>query len=438
MRVLILGSGGREHAIGWKISQSPECSGVLFAPGNAGTAQIGRNIDLPIEPVTQKVVDDLAYVCRHEDVELVIVGPEDPLSQGIVDRLRGTWDGMVFGPTAAGARLEADKAWAKKLMRSVSIPTAEYREFSSAEAALRYVEAHETPVVVKASGLAKGKGVSVCDDAEQAADAVRSIMIDREFGEAGDKIIVEERLVGQEVSILALVDGQNIYVLEPSQDHKQVGEGDTGPNTGGMGAYTPTPLVDDALMAKIEQEIVVPTVDVLRREGVTYQGVLYVGLMLTAGGPKVLEYNCRFGDPECQPLLMRMRGDLLKTILACCRGELDKVEFDWDPRWACCVVVCSGGYPGSYRKGLPISGLDEAAAMEDVGVFHAGTALRDDQAVTAGGRVINVVALGDSLTAARDRANQACELIRFDGAFYRHDIGDRVLRGRKAVSPKSG
>ncbi len=429
MNVLIIGSGGREHALGWKLKQSKQCGKVLFAPGNAGTRSIGRSVDLAVEPVTQKVVDDVLHLCRHEKIELVVIGPEDPLCQGLADKLMK--EGVkVFGPVAAGARLEGDKAWSKQLMRAASIPTAEARQFDNAEAALNYVRNHETPVVVKAAGLAKGKGVIVCDDAAEAEAAVKQVMVDREFGEAGDVVVIEERLVGQEVSILALVDGRDIYVLEPSQDHKQVGEGDTGPNTGGMGAYTPTPLVDEKLMRQIDREVLVPTVDALRRDDVEFKGVLYAGLMLTPGGLKVLEFNVRFGDPECQPLMVRMKGDLLSAMLACSEGTLaQRVNITWDKRVACCVVMCSGGYPGGYEKGKVITGLDEAEAMEDVFVFHAGTKLDDEgNVVTAGGRVLNVVALGSDLVAARDRANAACEKIRFEGAFYRHDIGDRVLK----------
>lgn len=431
MNVLIIGSGGREHAMGWKLKQSRGCGKLFFAPGNAGTAGLGRNLSLVIEPVTQKVVDELAHHCRANKIEFIIIGPEDPLSQGMADKLRKLGF-KVFGPDAAGAQIEADKAWSKALMRGASIPTAESRTFENAESALAYVREHETPVVVKAAGLAKGKGVIVCNGPEDAEAAVKELMVERVYGAAGDKVVIEERLIGQEVSILALVDGRNIYVLEASQDHKQVGEGDVGPNTGGMGAYTPTPLVDEKLMLEIEREVLVRAVDAMRREGIEYRGVLYAGLMLTAGGIKVIEFNCRFGDPECQPLLVKMKGDLLEAMLAVADGDLTEIDIRWDDRVACCVVVCSGGYPGEYRKGLAISGLDEAAAMEDVMIFHAGTKVGEGGAVlTNGGRVLNVVGLGKTLIEARDRANEACAKIHFDGAFYRRDIGDRVLKARK-------
>ena len=431
MNILIIGSGGREHALGWKLKQSKQCGKLFFAPGNAGTTKLGENVDIPAEPITQKVVDDIVLLAHHNKIELVVIGPEDALHQGLAEKLakRGL---KVFGPTSEGARLEADKAWCKQLMRAAQIPTAEARIFDRADAAIAYVRAHETPVVVKASGLAKGKGVVVCKNAGEAEAAIERIMVEREFGEAGDEVVIEERLTGQEVSILALTDGRDIYVLEPSQDHKQVGEGDTGPNTGGMGAYTPTPLMNDKLLNEVDGSVLVPVVDAMRRDDVDYKGVLYAGLMLTPGGMKVLEFNCRFGDPECQPLMVRMKADLVSVMLACVDGTLADASIDWDKRVACCVVMCSGGYPGPYEKGKPITGIEDAEAMDDVFVFHAGTKLDEDgNVVTNGGRVLNVVALGDDLPSARDKANAACEKIHFEGAFFRRDIGDRVLKGAK-------
>jgi phosphoribosylamine--glycine ligase len=427
MNILVIGSGGREHALGWKLKQSPRCGKLFFAPGNAGTAALGSNVPMKIDKIDTKTIDALDYFCRQQKIELVVVGPEDPLANGIADRLARAGR-AVFGPVQAAAKLEADKSWAKQLMRAAAIPTAEARIFTDAQAALSYVTTHETPVVVKASGLAKGKGAIVCDDAQQAADAVRTIMIDRAFGEAGDTLVIEERLVGQEVSVLALVDGRSIFVLDTTQDHKQVNDGDKGPNTGGMGAYGPTPLMTDALITRIEREVLVPIIDTLRRDEVVYQGLLYAGLMLTAGGPKVIEFNCRFGDPETQALLVRLRGDLVEILLATCQGHLDDVDIAWDPRPACCVVMASGGYPGEYKTGLPITGLNEAAKMPDVRVFHAGTATdKQGRVVTAGGRVLNVVALGSDLKDAQQRANAACALIHFEGAHYRKDIGFRVM-----------
>jgi phosphoribosylamine--glycine ligase len=433
VNVLIIGGGGREHALGWKLRQSRRCGQLIFAPGNAGTAGLGQNVDLPTEPIDAKTVDAIEYFCRQNHVGLVIIGPEDPLAHGLVDRLQQSTyakqGGLIFGPTQQAAQLESDKAYAKQLMRGCAIPTAESRTFHDYDAAAAYVENRETPVAVKAAGLAKGKGAIVCDNAEQALEAVRRCMKERAFGEAGDTVVVEERLVGQEVSIMALVDGNHIYVLDAAQDHKQVYDGDTGPNTGGMGAYCPTPLVDDKLFAEVERNILVPVVDAMRRESLDYRGVLYAGLMLTAGGPKVLEFNCRFGDPEVQPLLMRMQGDLLEMMLATCERRLDQVQLDWDPRPCCCVVMASGGYPDAYEKHLPITGIGEAEAMDDVQVFHAGTAKdKSGRLVTSGGRVLNVCALGDTLAEARDRANAACDKIHFDHAHYRRDIGFRVMQ----------
>jgi phosphoribosylamine--glycine ligase len=433
LNVLIIGGGGREHAIGWKLRQSKRCGQLFIAPGNAGTAAVGKNVDLPTETVDARSADAIEYFCRQNNVGLIVIGPEDPLAHGLVDRLQQTTyakqGGLIFGPTQAAAQLESDKAYAKQLMRGCAIPTAESRTFQDYDAAAAYVENRETPVVVKAAGLAKGKGVIVCDDVQQGLDAVRRFMKDREFGEAGDTVVIEEQLVGQEVSIMALVDGRSIYVLDAAQDHKQVNEGDTGPNTGGMGAYCPTPLADDKLFAEVQRNILVPAVDAMRRESMDFRGVLYAGLMLTAGGPKVLEFNCRFGDPEVQPLLMRMKGDLLELMLATCDRRLEEVQLDWDPRPCCCVVMASGGYPGAYEKHQPITGIDQAEAMDDVQVFHAGTTKdKSGQLVTAGGRVLNVCALGDSLAEARDRANGACKKIHFDHAHYRKDIGFRVMQ----------
>lgn len=443
MNVLVIGSGGREHALGWKLKQSKNCGKLYFAPGNGGTAALGQNLPFNTDKVDTKLVDDIDYFCRHNNIEFIIVGPEDPLSQGLVDRLIRPGR-FVFGPVKAAARLEADKAWSKSLMRAASIPTAEAKTFTDLSAALTYVQARELPVVVKASGLAKGKGVVVCDDNAQAVDAVNLIMRDKAFGEAGESIVVEERLVGQEVSVLALVNGSDIFVLDPAQDHKQVNEGDTGPNTGGMGAYCPTPLISDALMEEIHRDILVPTVDVLRRDGIDYRGVLYAGLMLTAGGPKVLEFNCRFGDPETQPLMSRLKGDAIEILLAASttadkKGKpvsaasvkgvkgLDEVDLSWDPRSCVCVVMASGGYPGDYAKGKPITGIADAERVEGVRVFHAGTAIKDGKLVTNGGRVLSVCALGKDLAEAQKRANEACGKIAFEGAHFRRDIGARVM-----------
>ena len=424
--VLMIGSGGREHALGWKLKQSDNCGELFFAPGNGGTATLGQNLDIDADKVDTKTVDEIDYFCRHNQVGLIVIGPEDPLAQGLANRLRKLGR-TVFGPDEAAARLEGDKAFSKQLMRSASIPTAEARIFTDLDAALNYVRSRETPVVVKAAGLCKGKGVIVCDDNRQAADALRAIMGERIFGDAGDTVVIEERLVGQELSVLAIVDGRTMLVLDPAQDHKAVGEGDTGPNTGGMGAYTPTPLTNDDLMEQVNRQILVPTVDALRREGVVYSGVLYAGLMLTAGGPKVIEFNCRFGDPECQPLMMRLKSDLVEAMVGVAEYRLDQVTLEWDSRPAVCVVMSSGGYPESYEKGLAITGIDQADALDDVKVFHAGTAMKGGKLVNNGGRVLGVTALGDTIADAQKRAYQAVEKIHWQDCYCRKDIASKAI-----------
>ncbi len=437
INVLLIGGGGREHALAWKLGQSPRL-GTLWvdASANAGITALGRPCP---EPISGRELFRLARWCDREDIHLVVIGPEAPLAEGWADELAGE-NRLVFGPSKDAARLEADKSWAKDIMRAASIPTADGRSFSRLEQAIAYAETREEGCVVKASGLAAGKGVVVCDTPEEAVDAVTSMMGDPErpgrgaFGDAGDTVVIEEKLLGQELSVLAIVDGRSIWVLDPCQDHKQVGEGDVGPNTGGMGAYSPTPLATEEVMRLVEREVLVPTVDALRREGITYRGVLYAGLMLTAGGPKVLEFNCRFGDPECQPLMMRLQGDLLKVLWAAAAGCLDDLEegLRTDPRTACCVVRCSEGYPGNITTGHEIEGLEEAATLagdgEDVMVFHAGTkASEDGIPVTAGGRVVGVTALAADLRRAQTLANAAADTVRFTGGFHRRDIGNRVL-----------
>jgi phosphoribosylamine--glycine ligase len=430
VNVLLVGAGGREHALAARLRRSPRL-GTLWVtdPQNAALARLGQ----PCPLRWGGDVFRLQRWCDRQEIHLVVVGPEGPLAEGIADEL-ATGTRQVFGPVRRAAALESDKCFAKKLMRQAAIPTAEARIFEDAESARMYLEAHEDPCVVKAAGLAAGKGAIVCETRAEALEAVERCLVRREFGEAGDRILVEERLSGQEVSVLALVDGRTITMLDPCQDHKQVGEGDTGPNTGGMGAYCPTPVIDRSTMASIERQIMVPTVDALRREGIEYRGVLYAGLMLTAAGPKVLEFNCRFGDPECQPLMARLRGDLVEILWATCTGRLAEVDLEFDPRVACCVVMCSEGYPGAYPKGRPVTGIDAAEALggdgREVVVHHAGTTVNEDgDLVTSGGRVLGVTALAGDLRAARDLANEACGRIDFDGAFFRRDIGDRVLGG---------
>lgn len=419
--VLLIGGGGREHALGWKISQSPRLGELFVAnPENPGLASLGTPVDVP---VNAREAYRTAQFCRKRDIRLVVIGPEEPLAQGFADKLRS--EGLlVFGPGADGARLEADKAWSKQLMRGASIPTAEGRTFGDAEAAIAFVRTREQAPVVKAAGLAKGKGVFVPRTPDEAVHAVEQIMVKKIFGDAGRQVVIEERLSGAEVSVLALVDGRNIYVLETCQDHKRLGDGDTGPNTGGMGAFSPSPNVDEALLDRVQRQVLVPTLDALRREGIDYRGVLYAGLMLTHGGPKVLEFNVRFGDPECQALMVRLRSDLVELTLATCEGRLGDTDIDWEPGVSCCVVLAADGYPENPRSGDVITGLDQAAQVDGVHIFHAGTRRNvEGEIVTAGGRVLNVCAVGTDLEEARRRAYQACDLIDFRGKTYRRDIG---------------
>jgi phosphoribosylamine--glycine ligase len=422
MNVLLIGSGGREHAIAWKLAQSKDLSKLYTAPGNPGTAQCGQNI-----PIAAEDTEKLLEFARQNNVGLVVVGPEAPLAAGLVDAFENAGI-KAFGPSGAAAQLEADKAFAKQLMRSCSISSAEGRTFDRYSDAKAYIATRDEPVVIKAAGLAQGKGVFVCDDPADGILAAEKIMVDRIFGSAGDKIVVEDKLLGEEASILAFVDGHNIYLMESAQDHKPIGDGDTGPNTGGMGAYSPAPVVTDELMNQIVREILVPLVDAMNRNDTPYKGVLYAGLMMTAGGPRVLEFNVRFGDPETQPILARLKSDLLEVLLAVCNGTLDEVTLKWDPRPAVCVVMASGGYPGDYQKGKKITGLKEAQQLQDVIVFHAGTKQEDGDIVSNGGRVLGVTALGKTIADAKARAYEAVDKIKFDGAYCRRDIADKAIK----------
>lgn len=435
VNVLLVGGGGREHALAWRLKQSPRLGELWVTnPENPGLASLGRPVDVPVEferPFR------LQLFCEKNDIGLVVIGPEEPLAMGLADALaahpgeaaprKGERARVVFGPGREAARLEADKSWAKHLMRSAAVPMAEGRSFADPEAAKEYLRSRETAQVVKAAGLAKGKGVIVPESVEEACDAVDRIMVQREFGDAGATVVIEERLKGREASVLALVDGRTIYTLEPCQDHKRLGDGDTGPNTGGMGVFCPGGITEERMLARVEREVMVPILDVMRREGIDYRGVLYAGLMLTHAGPKVLEFNVRFGDPECQALMTRWGADLLEVMLATGERRLDQVDLRWSPAASCCVVLASRGYPEKPETGKIIEGIDEAAAMEGVTIFHAGTR-RDEEGriVTAGGRVLNVVGTGDTLEEARRRAYRACEVIRFAGKTMRADIGVRV------------
>jgi phosphoribosylamine--glycine ligase len=502
LNVLVIGKGGREHALCWKLGQSPKVKAVFCAPGNAGTAIDAQNV--PIEPGDFRALIQFA---KRNEIYLTVVGPEEPLTNGIVDAFNK--EGLrVFGPRKDAAELEGSKVFAKDLMRQAGIPTADYRVFRSAPDAEHWVLAREVSLVVrsrgrsairhtllcrtatetleaierildpreqlgsgvqveieergekrvfstvaeakdyvlgrplgmvlKADGLAGGKGVYVCDNLRQALDAIDQVMVQRIYGKAGDKLILEERLDGQEASILALTDGRTIIPLESSQDHKRAFDHDEGPNTGGMGAYSPAPIVTPALMEQIEREVLVPVVHALKRSRKGFRGVLYAGLMLTNQGPKVLEFNVRFGDPECQAVLMRLKSDLFEALNAVVDERLDQIELLWDPRPAMTVVMASEGYPGTYEKGRIINNLEQAERMHDVKVFHAGTALRTDpiygrdgRVATDGGRVLDITALGDTLKQAQTRAYEAARAIRYTGAWYRHDIGEKAIRDSK-------
>ena len=421
INVLLIGGGGREHALAWKLRQSPSL-GVLFVthPENPGLAEIGTPTGIPFNQTENYRLEGF---CRNNNIGLVVIGPEGPLADGMADRL-ATANTAVFGPVKEAAQLECDKAWAKDLMRSASIPTAEARVFRDPQSAKRYLETRETPQVVKAAGLAAGKGVVVAASLDEALDAVKRIMIDREFGAAGDCVVIEEKMVGREVSVFALVDGRNVVILDPCQDHKRLLDNDQGPNTGGMGAFCPSSAIDAKTMAEVQRLIIVPAIDAMRREGVEFRGLLYTGLMLTPGGPKVLEFNVRFGDPECQCLVRRIEGDWLKMLYATATGRLADASFESNDRHVCCIVLAARGYPSDPEKGREITGIADAEKVPGVTVFHAGTQIdRLGRLVTSGGRVLDVVADGASLEEARERAMQACERIHFEGKHYRTDIG---------------
>lgn len=422
MKVLVVGQGGREHVLVWKLAQSPLVEQVFCAPGNAGTAADGTNVD-----ISSSDTERLLKFAKEEDIGLTVVGPEAPLVAGIVDEFQAA--GLtVFGPTKAAAELEGSKAFFKELMQLANVPTADFNICNDAEEAEHYIAGREDEaMVVKADGLAAGKGVTVCRNKTEARAAVKAAMEDKLFGEAGSRVVIEDLLEGQEVSILALVDGSTIIPLETSQDHKPAYDDDKGPNTGGMGAYSPTPLVSPELMNEIIDKILIPTVHTMKRQKRKFCGVLYAGLMLTNQGPRVLEYNVRFGDPEAQPVFMRLKTDLAKVLLAAAEGRLSELPpLEWDERPAVCVVMASEGYPGSYEKGRFIRGLEEADALPDTKVFHAGTTQRREHVITAGGRVLGVTALGDSIPDAKLKAYQAVKCIRWDGAWCRKDISDKA------------
>ncbi len=424
MNILIVGNGGREHALAWKIKQSPRAERVFVAPGNAGTAIDAENIDIPANDFSR-----LIKFAKENNIGLTVIGPEAPLAAGIVDAFQAE-KLRVFGPTKDAAELEGSKVFCKNLLRQADVPTADYQVFRDGQRAITYLtDREDVPVVVKADGLAAGKGVFVCKGRAEAIDAVNRIMKEKDLRDAGKQIILEERLDGQEASVLAITDGRTIITLPPAQDHKAAFDGDTGPNTGGMGAYCPTPLLTDADLRKVEEQVLVPTVHAMKRLRRPFRGILYAGMMMTNQGPKVLEFNVRFGDPECQPLLMRLQSDIVELLDAAVNDQLDRVEPPtWDPRPSVCVVMASAGYPGPYERGLPIRGLEEASKVPDVKVFHSGTATADGKVVTNGGRVLAVTALGNTIPAAKLSAYTAIKQIRWEGAWCRKDISDKALQ----------
>jgi phosphoribosylamine--glycine ligase len=424
MNILIIGSGGREHALAWKISQSPRATRIFCAPGNAGIAALADLVPHGADDIAA-----LARFARDERIDLTVVGPELPLTMGIVDEFQR--HGLrIFGPAREAAQIEGSKAFTKELLRRHGVPTGFFGVFSDADEAVRYVDEVGAPIVVKTDGLAAGKGVLICQTLKEAEDAIDEVMRTRIFGDAGARVVVEEFLEGEEVSFIALTDGNAVLPMATSQDHKRAFDGETGPNTGGMGAYSPAPVVTPQLQERIVREIMQPVVRALGEAKIDYRGVLYAGLMITESGPKVLEFNARFGDPECQALMLRLKSDLVPLMEACVDGRLAESEAAWDDRAAACVVLAASGYPGNYEKGKVIRGLDTLRGWQNGVVFHAGTARRDDAIVTNGGRVLGVTALGATVGDAVNEAYWAVEQIHWDGIQYRRDIGYRALEAR--------
>jgi phosphoribosylamine--glycine ligase len=421
MKVLVVGSGGREHALVWKISQSPKKPEIFCIPGNAGIATLAE-----CHPLKATDIEGVARFALEKKIDLTVVGPELPLTLGIVDEFERL--GLkICGARKEAAEIEGSKVFAKELMKKYAIPTADYEVFTSAEAALDYVKRRGAPLVIKAEGLAAGKGVIIVHRVDEALRAITSIMVEKVFGAAGERIVIEQYLRGEEASFLVFTDGKSIIPLPSSQDHKAIFDGDRGPNTGGMGAYSPAPVITEILEKRIIEEIISPTLQGMERERKSYRGILYAGLMIEADTAKVLEFNARMGDPETQPILMRLKTDILSILEAIIDGKLHTVEITWDKRPSVCVVMSSEGYPGEYPRGREIQGLKEVQALKDVMVFHAGTALKNGKIVTDGGRVLGVTALGNTIKEATDLAYQAVGMITWEGVYYRKDIGKKAL-----------
>ncbi|MBC7962566.1 MAG: phosphoribosylamine--glycine ligase [Steroidobacteraceae bacterium] len=421
MKILVIGGGGREHALVWKIAQSPLTDKLYCAPGNPGTATLAENIAIRVDEL-----DKLLEFARSNSIDLTVVGPEQPLSLGIVDLFEA--NGLkIFGPSRDAAYIEGSKAFSKDLMRKYNLPTAAYGVFTDLSEAEAFVARSGAPIVVKADGLAAGKGVIIAQTKDEALDAVRDMLSGNAFGAAGSRVVIEEFLTGEEASFLVITDGKNIIPLASAQDHKAVFDGDLGPNTGGMGAYSPAPVVTADIHDKAMQQVLRPAIDGMAAEGRPYRGILYAGLMVKDGELKTLEFNARFGDPECQPLLMRMKSDIVPVLLAVANGDLTGLDIEWHDKAAVCVVMAAAGYPGDYRKGDAIDGLDQADKLDDVYVFHAGTAIKDGKCVTNGGRVLGVTALGNTVKEAIDEAYRGVACISWPGVQYRSDIGRKAL-----------
>ncbi|MHA1597203.1 MAG: phosphoribosylamine--glycine ligase [Alphaproteobacteria bacterium] len=421
MKVLIVGSGGREHALCWAISKSPQCDELYCAPGNAGTDSIAINIDIQADDI-----DGLVDYANTNGIDFVVIGPEVPLVAGLADKLADA-DIKCFGPSAAAARLEGSKGFMKDLCAKYNIASADYGRFNEPDAAKEYILRHPSPIVVKADGLAAGKGVIISRNQNEAYAAVDHIMTERAFGEAGDEVIIEEFMDGEEASFFALVDGETALPLRSAQDHKAAHDGDEGPNTGGMGAYTPAPVIDDAMSKRIMDEIITPTIKAMAAEGAPYKGVLYAGLMITDAGPRLMEFNVRFGDPECQPLMVALKSDALDALLACAEGRLDKTTLEWHDDATLIVVLATEGYPGPYKKGSEIKGVADANDIDGVFVFHAGTESRDGALVANGGRVLGVTTRAKTVAKAQKLAYKAIESIDWPEGFHRTDIGWRAI-----------
>lgn len=420
-KLLIIGGGGREHALAWKLKQSPRVHKIYIAPGNAGTAQIGENVAIAATDILA-----LADWAQNNKIDFTVVGSDDALALGVADEFqkRGL---KIWGPNKQAAQIEASKAFAKELMQKNNIPTAEFKTFTDYEDALPYIEQKGAPIVIKASGLALGKGVAVCKTLDDAKSFLQDAMVNKIFGDSGNEVIIEEFLQGQEFSIHAFCDGNNFQLLPSSQDHKPVFNEGKGPNTGGMGTIAPVPWVTEAIMSEVSSTIVKPALDGLKNLGSPFVGLLYPGLMMTEQGPKVIEFNARFGDPETQSYMRLIKTDLFDILEACAYGTIDKINIEWQKKYACCIVLASGGYPGKYEKGKLITGIEQAEALGDIIVFHAGTATKGNQLITNGGRVLGVTAIADDLQTALNKAYAAVKLIHFDGMHYRTDIGQQSL-----------